>query len=1318
MRDQVGYRRLQWLIAGTTVLALALVGTSIVLIERYLINVAGDNLALLAETVADKLDQTLFERYGDIQVNSVTIASSMKDPDELRRVLNRLKETYLYYRKLVVIDASGRVIASTDRVSEGEDRSRTNWFTAVRDMKEVYAQDVELSDQSGSQLEIGFLAAIRNDRGEFLGVFRGQIGITELGRAIERSLGSFQQRDQTGSIEWQLLRADGLVIGDSVLHEEGQVNLLTLSVPSAQLSFSKEGGYVEEMHARRHLPIVTGYAKTKGYGEFPVFDWRVLVRIDRNAVVTPVRSTVWIIGSVGFLILGPLLIVLTWTTSRLRKEWGMVHVRGERLNTILTSIGDAVIVTDERGDVSFLNPVAQHLTGWTQKAATGQSLETVFAIVNETTRQTVESPVAKVLRDGITVGLANHTILIGRNGAEYPIDDSGAPIRDGAGRITGVVLVFRDISERKRAETALVLSNLRFRAVIQAAMDGIVVTDASGTVTLWNDAAKRMFGYDETEIVGQPLSRLMPERFHEKHQQAFSRSFERGQLQSRVPLIAIGLRKDGTEFPVECSLAMWQEQDNTFVSGILRDLTDRKRAERRTAGEHAVTRILAAAPSWSDAIQKIPQAIAEALDCDMAVFWRLDFNTNVLRCAAAWHRLSTEVQGFVKSTWPMQLPAGTELPGRVWQIDAPVWIDDIALDCASPRSTSAAQAGLHGAFGFPVRAGDTTVGVLEAFSRQVQESDESLLEMFDAVGGQIGQFLDRKRAEESLDHRVQFERLMTEISSRLIGMTGEDLHNGISSVLEEAGKFLAVERVYICVLAPGRATVETVHEWCAAGAASLGAAWQQSPTETIPRMFHELQQGRTISVHDIEELPSFEEAERAWLHSHEVRSVLLVPIVVEGGLIGFMGFESMEAVRRWHEGDQALLRVLAEMFGNAITRQRTEEALRDSQGQLLQAQKMEAVGRLAGGIAHDFNNLLTVILGCSDLMLPQLGGHVPLTPYLLEIKGAGERAASLTRQLLAFSRKQIFEPRVFDLNQTVALMASMLRRLIGEHIDLIIAPGDELWLVKADPSQIEQVIMNLAINARDAMPDGGTLTIETSNIEFEEGRAGNHDLVQPGAYVMIVISDTGRGIDPAIQARIFEPFFTTKEQGQGTGLGLAMVYGIVKQSNGSIGVFSELERGTAFKIYLPRYLGESETAYRESRPDTKPVRGSETILLVEDDRSIRLLLTVLLEQNGFKVLQADNGLNALQTAAQHAGRIDLLITDIIMPKIGGRVLADRLIAGGLVSKVLYISGYTERDIVHQGVLNEGTPFLPKPFSNDALLRKVREMLDLPPEPAA
>lgn len=382
------------------------------------------------------------------------------------------------------------------------------------------------------------------------------------------------------------------------------------------------------------------------------------------------------------------------------------------------------------------------------------------------------------------------------------------------------------------------------------------------------------------------------------------------------------------------------------------------------------------------------------------------------------------------------------------------------------------------------------------------------------------------------------------------------------------------------------------------------------------------------------------------------------------------------------------------------------------EAQLRQTQKMEAVGHLAGGIAHDFNNLLTAILGYSAQLLARRDPDAPDYRMLEEIRKAGQRAASLTHQLLAFSRKQVLEPRVLDLNAVICEMDLMLRRLIGEDIELRTIPAPSLGRVKADPGQIEQVILNLALNARDAMPDGGRLTIETANVELDESHARTHAEVLPGAYVMLAVSDTGHGMDAATRARIFEPFFTTKPAGQGTGLGLSTVYGIIKQSGGSIWVYSEPGRGTMFKIYLPRVTG-SLTPAEPSAQKAKPDRGTETILLAEDDETVRTFVGEMLAGLGYQVLVASNGEEAVQVAARHRGPIHLLVTDVVMPGMSGRALAERLARERLGLKVLYVSGYTDNAIIHHGVLDLGIAFLQKPFTQDSLAQKVREVLDAP-----
>jgi PAS domain S-box-containing protein len=399
-----------------------------------------------------------------------------------------------------------------------------------------------------------------------------------------------------------------------------------------------------------------------------------------------------------------------------------------------------------------------------------------------------------------------------------------------------------------------------------------------------------------------------------------------------------------------------------------------------------------------------------------------------------------------------------------------------------------------------------------------------------------------------------------------------------------------------------------------------------------------------------------------------------------------------------------------EIFMEDVTETRTLEL------QFRQAQKMEAIGRLAGGIAHDFNNLLMVISGYSEFLLERLGPDPRLRGPAQEISNATQRATSLTRQLLAFSRKQMLAPKVLDLNEVVAENLKMLTRMIGEDIDLVMVPGPGLGAVRADPGQIDQVIMNLAVNARDAMAQGGKLTIETANVTLDENFARTHTPLTPGDYIMIAISDTGIGMDGETQSRIFEPFFTTKGA-KGTGLGLSTVYGIVKQSGGFIFVDSQPQRGTAFRTYFPRVDGREEAAAaQDSLGLPRPDHGQETILLVEDETHLRRLARQYLETQGYKILEAEDGAAALQIVDGYQGTIDLLLTDVIMPGMNGRVLATNIAKLVPDIRVLYMSGYTENAIGHDGTLDAGVNLLQKPFSLPALKDRVREVLDSEPIP--
>jgi len=409
-------------------------------------------------------------------------------------------------------------------------------------------------------------------------------------------------------------------------------------------------------------------------------------------------------------------------------------------------------------------------------------------------------------------------------------------------------------------------------------------------------------------------------------------------------------------------------------------------------------------------------------------------------------------------------------------------------------------------------------------------------------------------------------------------------------------------------------------------------------------------------------------------------------------------FAAHDRIIRWPDGRDVRL----ELAFDITEQKRLEE-------QLQAIQRMEAVGQLAGGVAHDFNNLLSVILSYAHFVLEGLREEDPLYRDVLEIRKAGERAASLTRQLLAFSRKQVLEPQVLDLNQTVAGVEHMLRRLVGEDIEILPVLAPDLGRVKADPRQLEQVIMNLVANARDAMPTGGKLTIETANAELDAEYAREHVVVTPGSYVLLAITDTGMGMDEATRRRLFEPFFTTKELGKGTGLGLSTTYGIVKQSDGFIWAYSEPGRGSTFKVYLPRLLEDAEPT-AASRRDEEPMAGTETILLVEDEEAVREVAARMLRAAGYEVLTAASGEEALVICAQHKGEIHLLLTDVVMPRISGPQLAGRIQRLRRNVRVLYMSGYMDHAMVRQGGLDPGTNYIGKPFGGNDLRRKVRHAL--------
>ena len=1016
------YRWLPYLMIAMTLFAVVASIGLIRFVESRFVEATGGELTLAAAEMAEKLDRMLFERQGDTLMMARALALRTSDPSYLSEYLEWMKKEYSpVYLSLSVLDVQGMVVAATESSLVGRNYSRAATFTAARATRRLDVADIAVQETAESGVDtIVFTAPILDAQGTFLGVVTSQVGVPFLEEVATRTIRSLEARPgMSGRVEYQMVTKQGRVFVDSDVPHKGGINLKELGFPSALLSQAGVPGFVEEEHAHRHVQVVTGYAQTKGFGEFAGLGWSVLVRMDRQDILAPIHAFMWKVVIAGGAIWIPLLGLLFWATGRLRAE----------------------------------HRQAQQESAWA-----------------------------------------------------------------------------------KAAEAALLQSQERNRAIVDTALDGVITIDSTGIVTDWNAQATAIFGWSREEVLGRALTEtIIPERDRQPHEHGLREFIRTGAgaiLNRRIEIVA--QHRDGRELPVELAVSPAKIGDAYIFSAFIRDITDRRRAERRLASQYAVTRVLAEATTLEEVVPKIIRAIGESLEWDLGVFWRVDKANGMLRCLDQWKTASLQADPFALDTWERVVRRGEGLPGGIWASGKPAWVTDVTMDAHFTRGAQAQLVGFHGAFGFPILVGNEIEGVIEFFSRQVRQPDDELLRMVEDIGLKIGQFGERAR---------------------------------------------------------------------------------------------------------------------------------------------------------------------------------TEGVLRETEAQLRQAQKMEAVGRLAGGMAHDFNNLLTVIRGYSELILGRLGPADAMRKDIEEVKKAADRASGLTRQLLAFSRRQFIAAKVLDLNALVGNMDGMLRRLIGEDIvELSLELDASAGSIKADPGQVEQVIMNLVVNARDAMPKGGRLTIETRNVTIGEEARLDAVGVAPGLYVLLAVRDNGHGMDAETRSHLVEPFFTTKEKGKGTGLGLSTVYGIVKQSGGNINVESAPGRGTAFLIYFPRVEQDVPNSTRTVEA-ISPARGRETILLVEDEPAVRGLVHETLKLHGYTVLEARHGIEALLTSAKYVGPIHLLLTDVVMPQMSGPEVAEKILTVRPEIKVLYMSGYPDHPVFDQGGVSRQTGFLPKPFSPPVLAQKVREVLD-------
>ncbi|MDA3897465.1 MAG: GAF domain-containing protein [Desulfobacteraceae bacterium] len=904
------------------------------------------------------------------------------------------------------------------------------------------------------------------------------------------------------------------------------------------------GVWVDCLHQRRPV-IHNDYASLPHKKGMPPGHAAVV-----RELVVPIMKDDWIVAILGVgnkptdytekdIEIVSFLADVAWVIVEQKRLEIALSYEKEKLSVTLRSIGDGVIATDLKGRVVFINKVAETLSGWMQDEACGRPLSEVFHIINELTRERCESPFDKTLKANAIVELADHTILISRDGTERPIADSCAPVLDTKSELLGMVLVFRDQTKELTARRAVERQQQLLVAISRGQTRFIADNDPAG---VFDDILSDLLALTDSEygFIGEVL--FSPEG------QPYLKTYA---------LTNIAWNKETREF-----------YDQNAPNGLeFRNLKTLFGAAL-ISGEPVIVNDPLHAPRRSGLPEGHPP---------------------------------------VKTFLAIPIHLNGKLFAMAGMANRPGGYDKKLLDFLNPFLVSIAQ-------------------LVEAFRHRAE----------------------RKRSEDELR---QYEHIVSSAKDML-------------ALLDKDFVYLAANGAYLQAFAktPDEMIGRTVTD-------VFGEAFFS--TVVRPRA-ERCMAGEDIRYQDWFEFPA-------------------------------TGRRYMDVAYSPHFGPDNEIR------GFVVTA-RDITKIENLQAQLRQAQKIESVGRLAGGVAHDYNNALSAIIGFTEMAMTDLAPNDPNRENLDEVLKAAKRATEITRQLLAFARKQTIAPKVLDVNERVESMFNMLQRLIGEDIDLAWLPGKMLWPVKMDPSQVDQILINLCVNARDAIDGVGKVTIETTEITFDTTYCDDHAGFVSGDFVQLAVSDNGCGMDGETLDNIFEPFFTTKDVNKGTGLGLATVYGIVKQNNGFINVYSEPGKGTTFRIYLPRHQGKIVEIQDESPAEIPHSRG-ETVLIVEDDLQILKLARQILKGLGYTVLISGTPLEAIGLAEESAGEIHLLVTDVIMPEMNGRELSERLKAFYPDLKCIFMSGYTANVIAHHGVLDEGVQFIQKPFSRRDLAISVRKALD-------
>jgi two-component system, cell cycle sensor histidine kinase and response regulator CckA len=1056
--------------------------------------------------------------------------------------------------------------------------------------------------------------------------------------------------------------------------------------------------------------------------------------------------------------------VLTEAIQRKRSEQALRESE-EKYRTILENIEDGYFEVDIAGNFTFFNDAMCKILSYSRDELMGMNNREYS---DEENSRKVYETFNRVHRTGEPARGFDWQIIRKDGGVRF-VEASVSLIKDPRGRPTGFRGIVHDITERKRAEEEILFQKARFQQLFENAPLGILRVDQNDIVLDANKEFESIFQFSLSEMRGRSINEIVvPKAYREEGTTLSSRALQ-GEI---IDQETIRQRKDGTLIPVQIyGLPIVVNQQPVGVFAIYVDLSERKRAEE--ALKESQEWLTAIFDSSRDGI--IVEENEHIVYVNQSYAHSFGYEPDELMGQPVWLVSEQEpsermLEYSRRRMRGEEAPSlyefrGTRKDGRAVDLEASVSnakIGDktyiIAL-CRDSTERKRAEDALHetnlalsnampgisilnsegryervneayaqmlgyptseliGAAWTPTVALDDRKQALEAYERMLSEGkgefearavrkDGSLfykhglmVKRTDADGKLLGHYCfmrditERKRMEQ--EREVIFEIIQGVIATANLDELLKLIHHSISKIVYAENCFVALHDPKTDLL--------SFEFWVdkfdpAPPPRPVGIGFSSYVLRTGKPIL--LTKQLTAEMVARGEVTQSGTSSPSWLG---------VQLRTPSRTIGVLAVQHYEEEHAYSERDLEFLTSVGNQIALAVERKRTEQELRISEEQLRQSQKMESIGTLAGGIAHDFNNLMTAVNGYSELALRSLEADNPVRSKIEEIKKAGERAAALTSQLLAFSRKQILQPKVLDLNSVITAMGKMLTRVIGEDFDLKIELDASLDQVEADPGQVEQILLNLAVNARDAMLDGGYLTIKTENVHFDRKFSKRRSVVEPGHYVMLSVSDNGCGMDAETQTHIFEPFFTTKEIGKGTGLGLSTVYGIVKQSGGSIWVYSEVGKGTIFKIYLPRVDNVVETEESADKSRSAP-RGSETILLVEDEEMVRDLSKEILEEYGYAVITAPNGKEGLRICKEFEGNIDLMITDVVMPQMSGRQLAESIGALRPDTRVLYMSGYTDQAIVRHGVLAEGVCFIQKPFSPDSLAVKAREVLD-------